>query len=74
MDPNAPYGPAGGTVQDQLDQLTTQQSTTIKDLAKQVEALQATMTSEDWINYNERTKTFGEMNALQWLLGKYGQQ
>jgi RNA polymerase sigma factor (sigma-70 family) len=72
MDPNSPYGTGGLTVKDELAQLT-QQSTTIKDMAKQVEALQETMTPQDWINYNERTKTFGEMNAMQWLFGKYGQ-
>ena len=73
MDPNSTYGSDGQTVQDQLGQLT-QQIATIKDLSKQVEALQQTMSPQDWINYNERTKTFGEMNALQWLLGKYGQK
>ncbi len=73
MDPNSPYGTGGQTVQGALDQLT-QQSTAIKDLSKQVEALQEAMSPQDWINYNERTKTFGEMNALQWLLDKYGQQ
>jgi hypothetical protein len=73
MDPNSPYGSNGQTVQNQLDQLT-EQSTAIHDLVKQMEPLQETMTPQDWINYNERTKTFGEMNALQWLLSKYGQQ
>ncbi|HEY1489795.1 MAG TPA: hypothetical protein VGF90_02035, partial [Verrucomicrobiae bacterium] len=67
------YGTDGQTVKDRLDQLT-QQSAAIKDLVKQMEPLQSAMSSQDWINYNERTKTFGEMNALQWLLGKYGQK
>jgi RNA polymerase sigma factor (sigma-70 family) len=73
MDPNSPAGTDGQTIQDQLDQVN-QQRDSIKALAKQVEALQETMSPSDWINYNERTKTFGEMNALQWLLGKYGQK
>jgi RNA polymerase sigma factor (sigma-70 family) len=73
MDPNSPAGTDGQTVQDQLDQLT-QQRATIKGLANQMEALQETMSPQDWINYNERTMMFGEMNALQWLLGKYGQK
>ncbi|HEX4350465.1 MAG TPA: sigma-70 family RNA polymerase sigma factor [Verrucomicrobiae bacterium] len=73
MDPNSPYGNSGLTVKDELAQLT-QQTVTIHDAAKQVEALQETMTPQDWINYNERTKTFGEMNAIQWLLTKYGQK
>ena len=73
MDPNASYGSSGQTVKDTLDQLT-QQSASIKDLVKQMEPLQESMTPQDWINYNERTKTFGEENALQWLLNKYGQK
>ncbi len=73
MDPNSPYGTGGLTVKEELAQLT-QQTATIHDLTKQMEALQATMSPQDWINYNERTKTFGEMNAMQWLLAKYGQQ
>ena len=73
MDANSPYGTDGQTVQDQLNQVL-QQKAVINDLSKQMEALQPTMTPQDWINYNERTKTFGEMNALQWLLGKYSQK
>jgi hypothetical protein len=73
MDPTSPFGTDGQTVQDELAQLT-QQSATIHDLNQQVESLMATMTPQDWINYNERTKTFGEMNAIQWLLGKYEQK
>jgi len=73
MDPNSPYGTDGQTVQDQLDQLT-QLKTTIHDLVNRSEALQETMSPQDWISYNERTMMFGEMNALQWLMGKYGQK
>jgi hypothetical protein len=32
------------------------------------------MTPEDWLSYNERTRTFGEENAIDWLLNKYGQK
>jgi hypothetical protein len=73
MDPNAPYGSAGQTVQNELDQLA-QQSTAIHGLASQMESLEPTMTAQDWINYNERTRTFGEENAIQWLVAKYQQQ
>jgi RNA polymerase sigma factor (sigma-70 family) len=73
MDPNSPYGTDGQTVQEELDQLA-QQKTTLHDLVKQTEALQPTMSPQDWITYDERTKTFGEVNAMQWLLAKYGKQ
>jgi RNA polymerase sigma factor (sigma-70 family) len=72
MDPASPYGDSGQTVKDYLDQLT-QERTSIHDLVKQVESLQETMTPQDWINYNDRTRTFGEVNAIHWLLNKYGQ-
>ncbi len=68
MDPNATYGADGQTVQNEVAQLT-QQSTTIKNMAQQVDQLQATMSPQDWITYNERTKTFGEMKTrLKWLV------
>jgi len=70
MDPNSPYGTGGQTVQDELDQLTHQKAT-IKDLVTQTEALQPTMSPQDWITHDARTKTFGEVNAMQWLLAKY---
>lgn len=73
MDPNGVYGSDGTTVKQRLDQLT-QQSASIKALCQQMDTLQESMSPQDWINYNERTKTFGEMNALQWLLAKYGQK
>ena len=73
MDPNSPFGDGGLTAKDELAQLT-QQSATIHNLVSQMNALQETMSPQDWTNYNERTKTFGEMNALQWLLAKNGQK
>jgi hypothetical protein len=73
MNPSSPYGTSGQTVKDRLDQLV-QQSAAIKDLVKQLEPLQQTMSSQDWISYNDRTRAFGEENALRWLLNKYGQK
>jgi RNA polymerase sigma factor (sigma-70 family) len=72
MDPASAYGDSGQTVKDYLDQLT-QQRATIHELVKQIEPLQQTMTPQDWINYNDRTRSFGEVNAIHWLLTKYGQ-
>ncbi|SPE60496.1 conserved exported hypothetical protein [Verrucomicrobia bacterium] len=71
MDPSSAYG--NGTVQDQLDQLA-QRKNSISDLAKQLAPFQEQMSSEDWVSYNERTLSFGEENAIGWLLNKYGQQ
>ncbi len=70
MDPASAYGDTGQTVADRLAQLD-QQKTTIHDLVKQIEPLQQTMTPQDWITYNDRTRAFGEVNAIHWLLDKY---
>jgi RNA polymerase sigma factor (sigma-70 family) len=73
MDPGSPYGNEGQTVQDRLGQLT-QQRTALRELVAEAEPLFPTMTEQDWISYHNRSSTFGEQNALQWLVGKYGQQ
>jgi len=68
MDPSSPYG--DGTVQQQIDQLT-QRRNSIQDMVKQSNPFREQMTSEDWLTYNERTRNFGEENAISWLLNKY---
>jgi hypothetical protein len=71
MDPASGYG--DGTVQQQLDRLT-QRRNSIQDLVKQTAPFQQQMTAEDWLNYNQRTLSFGEENAIGWLLNKYGEK
>jgi hypothetical protein len=71
MDPNAAYGSNGQTVQDQLSQIK-QQSDNLKQQSHQVEALVPSMSGQDWIIYNDRWLTFGEQNAFQWLIDRYG--
>ncbi len=69
MNPNSPYGTGGLTVADQINQLT-QQDAAIKALASQMDSLQHTMSAQEWITYNDRTRAFGEVNALRWLINK----
>jgi hypothetical protein len=71
MDPASAYG--DGTVQQQLDQLA-QRRTSIKDLVTQSNPFRDQMSPEEWLSYNERTRSFGEENAIKWLLNKYGQK
>jgi len=71
MDPSSAYG--DGTVQDELDQLM-QRRESLTALVTQTTPFQQQMTAEDWLNYNERTLSFGEENAIAWLLNKYGQK
>ena len=73
MDPNSPYGSAGQTVQDRLDQLA-QQDAKIRQLSQQTEALHSRMTEQDWISYKDRWRNFGEEAAGRWLINKYGQE
>jgi len=72
MDPNAAYGSSGQTVQDQLNQLL-QQKEQLQQRASQVEALSPAISEQDWINYRDRWLTFGEQNAENWVISKYGQ-
>ena len=71
MDPSSPYGAAGQTVRDRLDQLA-HQSATLKHLVPQTESLMPTMSAQDWISYNDRWRAFGEAAAAKWLIDKYG--
>jgi len=73
MDPNLPYGDNGQTVQDRLNQLL-QQKTDVQQLVQQAENLLPRLTPQDLILYKNRWLMFGEQNAEQWLLSKYGPQ
>ena len=73
MDRNSPYGNAGQTVQDQLNQLA-QQRAALKELAQQFEPLQERISDQDWISYTDRRMIFGEEAAMRWVVGKYGQK
>ncbi len=71
MDPGSGYGE--GTVQQQLDQLK-QRKDSIRQLVRQSSPFHEQMTPDDWLTYNERTLSFGEENAIGWLLNKYAQK
>ena len=71
MDPNSPYGNAGQTVQDRMDQLARQREA-INSLAQQAEPLLPMMSDQDWMSYKDRWKLFGEEAAARWVIGKYG--
>jgi len=73
MEPNNPYGSAGQTVKDRLDQLA-EQNAELKQVAQQTEALQHLVSDQDWISYKDRWRIFGEEAAGKWLITKYGQK
>jgi RNA polymerase sigma factor (sigma-70 family) len=72
MNPSAPYGNDGQTVQDVLNQLT-QEKATLQQLGHQAEPLMPLLSNQDNVIYYNRFIMFGEENALQWLVNKYGQ-
>lgn len=72
MDPNAPYGDTGLTVQDEINQII-QQRAALATLNQQAEALMPQMSDQDFIIYTDRRQMFGEQNAMQWLVNQYGQ-
>jgi len=72
MDPSAPFGDNGQTVQDQITQLT-QQRDDIKALSQQADPLIPALSDQDYMTYKDRWMAFGEEAALRWVIGKYGQ-
>ena len=73
MDPTAPFGNDGSTVQDELNRLT-QQKAAFSSLEDQVEPLLPKVSDQDLVIYKDRWLMFGEQNAGQWIVNKYGKQ
>jgi hypothetical protein len=72
MDPAAPFGQDGQTVQARLDELAQQRAAIVK-LTSQFDTMQERVSDQDWISYKDRWRSFGEQAALRWMVGKYGQ-
>lgn len=73
MPPDSPYGSSGQTAQDVLNQLA-QDKTTLLQLNRQAEPLLSGLSDQDWVTYKNHWIMFGEQNALQWVVGKFGNQ
>jgi hypothetical protein len=71
MDPNSPYGGSAQTVQDRLTEVI-QQKTAISAFFQEHGSLLETMSDQDWINYIDRNKSFGEEAAMRWAVSKLG--
>ena len=71
MDPASPYGTAGQTVQDRLDQLV-QQKQIFQALNTQVDPLWKSLEEPAWMGYLNQMSTAGEVPALRWLVANYG--
>lgn len=73
MDPSLPCGDNGQTVQDQLNQVA-QERADLNSLDQQAQPFIDSMSDQDYLTYKSRWMAFGEKAALQWVIGKYGQQ
>ena len=71
MNPANPAGLGTRTVKERIDELA-QRREAIRALTQQQENLLRWIAAEpDLANYFERTKMFGEFQAMRWLVGKY---
>lgn len=73
MPPDSPYGSSGQTVQDALNELT-QEKATLVQLTQQAGPLLSGLSDQDWVTYKNHWIMFGEQNAAQWVVGKFGNQ
>jgi hypothetical protein len=71
LDPNSPYGTTGQTVADRLEQLN-QQREFVRNLNEQIQPLLPLVSRQDFITWVDRRRAFGELNAMQWVINKYG--
>ena len=73
MDPASAYGSTGQTVKDRIDEMVRQRDA-VKSLVKQSDGLLDNLPATDVSAYFDRLRQFGEVQAMQWLVNKYGPQ
>jgi hypothetical protein len=73
QDPASPYGTAGQTVQQRLDELV-QQKEAIHVLTKQADPLWQTLSDQEWVDYHSQLAASNEETALRWLVSYRGQK
>ena len=70
LDPTAPFGASGQSVQNQLDALAHERDT-LQALARQQEGIVGSLSDGEVVQYLEQVATTGERAAAQWVLTKY---
>jgi len=71
LDPATPYGTAGQTVRDRLDELVARKES-IHVLSAQADPLWETLSDQDWLNYYNQVAATGEEGALKWMVANTG--
>ncbi len=69
MSPNAPYGQAGQTVQDQIDALVARRKA-MRALTSESAPILMSLSDEDTVHYFDRSRMYGEVAALRWVMNK----
>lgn len=69
MNPNAPYGDTGQTVQNQIAALDARRKG-YKELTSKSQPILLSMSNQDVAHYFERTKLYGEVAAMRWVISK----
>src|SRR2546428_14086062 len=72
MNPSAPCGGTGQTVQDQLDALAARRKT-YRELAAQSDRVLMSMSDEDVAHYYDRIRLYGDVAAMRWVVNKSSQ-
>jgi len=72
LDPASPYDAAGHSVRDRLDELLREREVR-KALIQQGERLLRTLPEPALINYYNRMRTSGELEAMRWVVDRGGQ-
>lgn len=70
MDPSAPYSNGDQTVKERLAELI-QRRTDLTQFGNQLDSIYTSISAADWISYHDRWRSYGEENAMKWLLDKY---
>jgi lipopolysaccharide biosynthesis regulator YciM len=69
MNPNSPYGQSGQTVQDQIDALAARRKA-IRTLTSESAPILMSLSDEDTVHYFDRSRMYGEVAALRWVMNQ----
>jgi len=69
MNPNSPYGQSGQTVQDQIDALAARRKA-MRTLTSESAPILMSLSDEDTVHYFDRSRMYGEVAALRWVMTK----
>ena len=73
MQPTDLLGDSGITVQDRIAELAKTREG-FKGFTQQFDGIMKTLPDSDVISYFDRTKTFGELEAMRWLVSRFGHE